>query len=521
MKRITKLSRFLPWIFLCFSLIFSITIYAKYGRNTLDADQSSEFVLADLLNREKLLISQNWYYSTELRTVSPVPVYQLGLILFHSWHAARIFSIIVLMNACIAAFLFAARCAGFKEEAVYCAACFILPFSKTHSFLFSWGCFYSTYFILGCILFGLFLSLSHHKCRSLILFLLCILGIWAGTAGIRMFMIVGVPLLVTGFLGWVYPSAQFCPDTTRSVKWLFTAAVTCFLSITAGYMINSHLLTSFLHFQEYSELTTDSFSVSEILARFDALLYYFSYESYVPFLSFPGVISLLNVFLVFAIIVSPFILLKKKLSFKEYTIPVFALSAIAIVWIIDIMASGYEAASTSVGYYIMGLIFGIFCIFILISRSSLPAFLRHALMISLCLLFYGSTLTFVKMHVPSHKKQQAQASEWLTENGYTHGFATFWNGNLLTELSDGKLDVIIYDTWRSREPYEWLQSVSHTQIMPDGPVFLYTDTEEIELDPSPCLDDSRLIYAEGAVRIYIFPDAQSIYTTQLNQYITK
>ena len=43
---------------------------------------ASEMVLSDLLNREGRLVTDSWYYSSELRVVSPVPLYQLGLALF-------------------------------------------------------------------------------------------------------------------------------------------------------------------------------------------------------------------------------------------------------------------------------------------------------------------------------------------------------------------------------------------------------------------------------------------------------
>ena len=39
----------------------------KYGKAYLDSDMASEMVLAKQLNTEGVLLSKNWYYSTELR----------------------------------------------------------------------------------------------------------------------------------------------------------------------------------------------------------------------------------------------------------------------------------------------------------------------------------------------------------------------------------------------------------------------------------------------------------------------
>lgn len=64
---------------LVFAACLAVTVgnYAAYGEHNLDSDMSSEFVLAQLLNEEGRLITDSWYYSTEIRLVSPLPVYQL------------------------------------------------------------------------------------------------------------------------------------------------------------------------------------------------------------------------------------------------------------------------------------------------------------------------------------------------------------------------------------------------------------------------------------------------------------
>lgn len=95
--------------------------------HNLDADMSSEMIYADLLNREGRLLTDSWYYSSELRTVSPVPLYQLGLLLFDSWHAARVFGTALMLAGILASFLFFARRAKMGEAGVYMAAVLAMP----------------------------------------------------------------------------------------------------------------------------------------------------------------------------------------------------------------------------------------------------------------------------------------------------------------------------------------------------------------------------------------------------------
>lgn len=188
--------KILPWLVLAAAYCCTLFFYAKNGMHNLDADISSEMVLADLLNEEGGLLSANWYYSTELRVVSPVPVYQLGLLLFDSWHVARTFALALLLAGVVASLLYALRGAGVKEAGIYAAAVMIVPFSGIHSFVFVYGGFYTTCFMLTCVLLGLIVRLPRQTGRTGRLFWIVLLSVVGGMGGIRMFMVFGVPLML-------------------------------------------------------------------------------------------------------------------------------------------------------------------------------------------------------------------------------------------------------------------------------------------------------------------------------------
>ena len=69
---------------------------------------------------------------------------------------------------------------------------------------------------------------------------------------------------------------------------------------------------------------------------------------------------------------------------------------------------------------------------------------------------------------------------------YPTGYATFWNANIVTELSDGKIDMYDWLDWGEPEDladvdtlYEWLQVKRHHEH-PEGKVFLLFTSEEFE-----------------------------------------
>ena len=79
-----------------------------------------------------------------------------------------------------------------REGAVYAAAAIILPVSEAYAFLFTYGGFYTVYFMLACWMSGLVLRLGMPGRRFFRLVLLFLLGIWGGLAGVRMLMICGL-----------------------------------------------------------------------------------------------------------------------------------------------------------------------------------------------------------------------------------------------------------------------------------------------------------------------------------------
>ena len=72
-----------------------------------------------------------------------------------------------------------------------------------------------------------------------------------------------------------------------------------------------------------------------------------------------------------------------------------------------------------------------------------------------------------------------RTADWLVENGYTEGFATFWNGNVLSEASDGRIEVWVLWDLENSQIYKWLQKTSHSSIYPEGKCFVYATSMQV------------------------------------------
>ena len=68
--------------------------------------------------------------------------------------------------------------------------------------------------------------------------------------------------------------------------------------------------------------------------------------------------------------------------------------------------------------------------------------------------------------------------KFLNENDYQNGYATFWNGNKYTELSNGAINTWVWcgdhieyiDDINTT--YKWLQYKNHDNTTPQGKVFI-------------------------------------------------
>ena len=88
-----------------------------------------------------------------------------------------------------------------------------------------------------------------------------------------------------------------------------------------------------------------------------------------------------------------------------------------------------------------------------------------------------------EMRKEDKTRTQRQCVDFLVENGYTQGYASFWNGNVVTELSNGVLEMWVWDEKFAglEDPDEivgFLQARSHLQRPGEGKVFVLLSANE-------------------------------------------
>lgn len=515
--------RMLPYAVLAAALVLSVSAYALNGMHNLDSDMSSEMVLADLLNSEGRLMTGNWYYSTELRVVSPIPVYQLGLVLFPSWHAARTFSVAVLLIGVALSFLYMGRGAGMGEGAAYCAAAIVLPLSEAYAFVFTYGGFYTVYFMMTCWLIGLLLRLSDARRRKIRLMLLIAISVWGGMAGVRMPMLCGVPLLLA-CIAVLFGEARRSSCARQVLRGeqaaMAAGALAMIAGMAVGYVINVAVFRSAFHFDHYDDLALSPFSVVRLAEQVETIFPFFGYEDGIVLMSLQGIASLASVCIVGTMGLSVCLLLLHRglrLDARPRLILMFALCAVAMGVVLNDVTDRTGSPYTH-AYYLCGLLAMIACVYLLIWRvPSGIAALRSVTMLLFTAMFFLQACSFLGGRFSTQRQDYEEAAQWLSGSGYGSGFATYWNANVLTEASDGRLDVYACADWQDTEIAPWLQKTAHLEELPQGRVFVYVDADEAQGDV-PVADDGHLVHSlESGARIYAYDSAQQAYDLMRSQ----
>lgn len=486
-------------VFICLSL--AVGTFFLLGEHNIDADSASEMVLANLLNQERSILSRNWFYSTELRVISPVPIYQACLAFIHSWHLARTAANAILLFGMSALLIWAGKSVGLGEISVYMGALFILPVSWAQRFLVSWYGFYTVYVMDTC----LFLLLTVKGRGKGVYTFLLLLGVVSGLSGVRMIMLCGFPLLASSIVCLLFKDAG---KIERQRAW---NAFFGFLGMAMGYLINAHILAKYYLFRQYDAIRLEKFSAEQCLKWAEALLRFWGYEEGVPLMSLQGVCNVGIAIFILAIPLAIIAALTKAAELKpeQRAALFYAVFCCLTVMVMVCIGSDFAIADTSVGYFLPGMYFACAC-GLMIFRNKLGKHLGRVALIGLVLFFSCSSILSIRKNAVSSVTPRERAAEWLSEKGYSRGYATYWNGNVLSYYTDGKLDVTTFASWGSPEPQEWLQRRDH-MIPESRPVFIYTDDGELgSMDDIPFAKEEHLCYAEDGIFLYLYESGQEV-----------
>ena len=508
----------LPKVLFLVAVLLSIrTTYYVTG-HFLDSDASSELVLAKHLSETGQILSKDWLYSTELRVLNAQLVYAPMFLLFSDWHLVRFFSALTLQAVYILSYGFMLRQAGFsKSDFHVSASLLLLPVSVAYGRIVLYHCHYITHITLAFFLVGLLLGFVRDTAlppvKSCIrLGLMLLLSFIGGLGGIRILMIIHAPMLLLILLICLAEDLH-SSDTSKAAIFsrqnflLLTVAALALLAAFLGLKINTGVFAKHYSFRSYDTTALAIPDVSFLSKLVYGFLHQFGFREQISMLSRSGILSLASIPAAgFCLYLS----CKNALShragkdLKKTIVSLFFLC----YWIV--MTACFLITYAPWGYYyplyyvvclpwVVPLLLSIPTHF---SRSIHPFHFKRIFSWATVLIlfangfantvFFNGAGMYYQIYeglVFQEKDKAAQLTEladYLVENGYDAGYGTYWEGNIMTELSDGKLPMTSV-SFNDQEAdnvrlsyYNWLTS-RRQQTAPKEKPFLILQTKDQNL----------------------------------------
>ena len=497
----TRYGRFLknyfPWVVLILTYIVVVAVFARFGKHYLNADVSSEMVLAKLVKDEGGLfgLSHSWLYSTELRVLYVTAIYRIFMMLFpENWYLVQLCTVCVceLMLIASSLYLFRPLRNEYKWD-VYITAVLLLPFSIQYTLLMTYGNFYIVYTAITFLQYGIILRIDKNKGRFLRLLCLLAMGFFSGLSGVRMLMFCAAPILMTGCIALflrAYRTSSFS-DFFRWREWrLLWTSILNSAVITLGYLVNVLVLSKQYTFKNYGIAFIRKFDLGYVLSHFSLIPEFMGYTEKSPLFSLGGIDSVLALGL-FLIALFSFVrivrLKSRELPETDFSHSVYyllLLTALIGGVVFDVMLDDGLFMGFHVSYFMPG--FLLFLSGIFYSLSQYPARMRAVsgiCMFAVFLVFAVHSYLFVRSNMRGSETNYEEAAQWLEERGYVEGFASFWQSNVLTQASNGHIEMwTLYqderDTPEQTTLYAWLQKKSHLKKLPEGKCFFYVTSLE-------------------------------------------
>lgn len=463
------------WAFWFMVIVSTLTTWYVTG-NLLDSDASSEMVLAQHWIQSKSVLSSDWLYGSELRLLHMQLIFAPLMLMIEDWELVRFLGTLIMHGIYLSAFNFMICRAGFRKEMFYWGgALLLLPVSVCYGRIVLYHCHYLPNITLSFFLVGLCLGFSREinwkkvkPWRDLVL--LACFSFLGGLNSIRQLMITHVPLLVC--IGVFCLQEETENDAENNVPallrkeyhslWLTAIGAAC--CSVLGFFVNSRITSSGVTVAASfngNELSLLNFS--QLHEVFYSYIIQFGFRNWTRLLSVSGVFSLGGLFVSIYVCV---ITIRRVLGHTHaqdirQSIPAsFFLFYTGIMLCLFVFMGGGNDYSYSL---YLSLCYPWLVPAFLLTLQEVPRQLhplhRKRLFTWLCSLFlvlngfaniswywggdyFPQAYEGLSFQDVDKKGKLTAVADYLEENGYDLGYATHWECNILTEITDGRIPMV-------------------------------------------------------------------------------
>lgn len=469
-----------PLIWLAIGYVWDILYHLIAGKIMTDSDMSSEMILASILNQEHSItgLTHNWRYGSEIRVFEMQWFYRIGLWLFpNDWHYARTFSMALALAVMVIGILLLFWAVDQIRLGVWAAAFSVFPGGSWYFWQTIYGGYYMIYILISIysMVFIFLLIKNNSKTRNILLIsILIAISVASGLNGIKQIMVFHAPLCITAVIIFILCR---CRKNLKDIAYqsFLLYSIVATISAYIGYIINSKVLSNFYEFKQYSERPIEHRDILELIRYY---IWNFGYAEGKILMSPQGIASMCGVVFGILVMMAGIRLMARLLSLSGPVAVLVSFCFVSILLNCFIMSytNGeiqYFQPTVPLGYFLLVLEIGTEPF--VLNRSRIVIMLSA--IVILCIASAGTT--YNEEHEPfhpyrAHPKLKAIV-DMLVNKGYTDGVSMFWTSNIVTELSNGRIDMWTVNIEYPDQWDPWLQRVDHMGSEPKGRYFYIFD----------------------------------------------
>ncbi len=506
----------------------------------LDSDMAAEMMFSKLLAEQgHWFATPEWYYSTEFRFLYTHWIMGPLFRILQDWHVIRVITNLLSYLMMLGSYYFFMKPLKVSRSLVILSsALLLLPFSETMMTHMVMGNTYMFHVVIVFCFFGLYLRLAgtsgNWRSREgegvaqRLIWQLCYLALAlvCGVSGVRYLLALQCPLVITAFIYLLKCSEfrEFRKKLQPGKLWLqmksFRKCVAMkYLGYSlagaagsvAGYAVNVFYVSHCYVFQTYDATNFIAVYQGVLWERLQnaigSLLMFFGYIPDRGVLSLRGLVTV-AAFVLLAVIVYCSVKAYRGSCGQRLFVSLFLLVSFGL----NLFVFVFTTSTMVPRYYIVILIFVLPAVCFYLEKEELY-FDRLAVVVLLtaCLTLATGKTVLSYLNVDKNETKRAVA-EFLEENGYTFGYATYWNANILTELTDGAVEIANVGDARYLEYFKWSSPMKYYENgYHKGRVFLLlTAQEAAECADTEAVKRGALIYQDMAYKVYVYESSEDL-----------
>ena len=508
-----KIKKYLPWLFLIASVGMWMALYLLRVEKLLDADMSSEMVLSKMLAAEGRIITPNWKYSTEIRLLNNQLFFSLFLAITKSFRISRLLSGAVLLLIYGASYYYLCVQAGLKKYFPLTAAILFLPFSIDYSYIVLYGLYYIPHIAISFTSTGLCLRLERNDAgkKKICGGVLLLLSVLAGMGGPRQIIVTYFPFFLLAVL-----------RSYEERRFRFPAAWLMFLGGGFGYAVNRAVLGKHYHFNGWDNLRFQGFSFARLERLLMGIVNEYGYADEAVFS--PAMIKNTAAMIILGGIVLYYIRYFREIRKRKEGERLVAEAALAMA-VVYFLLYLFTDMLYEDRYALPIIVYAVPVLGFALQRASeenkdrKSAVWAYLIPLAVIASFWVTGLgRYPGLYRKDLTTDLKEVTDALVEQGYRSGYASYWNGNIVTELSEGSIEMYNWDDHVDdnvdvEKLYIWMQPIAHAGTQAEGLQFILLDAEEEEECPLVAyLTAKNVAFRNDSYVAYGFEDHEAMLT---------